>query len=129
MLSFKSEITTLITLIIYRSAYDLLIQRYSNAIASAFPDIPSWDFIGAGSVLGIPTVALAYIFIAIFGHIFMTRLRPGWHITAIGAEYGPVSVTCWASASGTRPHAAAMRIVRRNGRFIEDLPACEDSDG
>ncbi|MBR0778907.1 SMP-30/gluconolactonase/LRE family protein [Bradyrhizobium diazoefficiens] len=85
-LRLRAFITTLITLIIYRSAYDLLIQRYSNAIASAFPDIPSWDFIGAGSVLGIPTVALVYIVIAIFGHIFLTRLRPGWHITAIGGS-------------------------------------------
>src|SRR6476620_6369670 len=85
-LRLRAFITTLITLIIYRSAYDLLIQRYSNAIASAFPDIPSWDFIGAGSILGIPTVALAYIVIAIFGHIFLTRLRPGWHITSIGGS-------------------------------------------
>ena len=85
-LRLRAFITTLITLIIYRSAYDLLIQRYSNAIASAFPDIPSWDFIGGGTVLGIPSVALVYIVIAIFGHIFLTRLRPGWHITAIGGS-------------------------------------------
>ncbi len=85
-LRLRAFITTLITLIVYRSAYDLLIQRYSNAIASAFPDIPSWDFIGAGSVFGIPTVALVYVVIAIFGHIFLTRLRPGWHITAIGGS-------------------------------------------
>ncbi|MET4798524.1 ribose transport system permease protein [Bradyrhizobium sp. LB11.1] len=85
-LRLRAFITTLITLIIYRSAYDLLIQRYSNAIASAFPDIPSWDFIGAGSIFGVPTVALFYVVIAIFGHIFMTRLRPGWHITAIGGS-------------------------------------------
>lgn len=82
----RAFITTLITLIIYRSAYDLLIQRYSNEIASAFPDIPSWNFIGDGNVFGIPSVALAYIVIAIFGHILMTRLRPGWHITAIGGS-------------------------------------------
>jgi len=56
-LRLRAFITTLITLIIYRSAYELLIQRYSNAIASAFPDIPSWDFIGGGSVFGIPSVA------------------------------------------------------------------------
>lgn len=85
-LRLRAFITTLITLIIYRSAYDLLIQRYSNAIAAAFPDIPSWDFIGGGSVFGIPTVALVYIVVAVFGHIFMTRLRPGWHITAIGGS-------------------------------------------
>ena len=85
-LRLRAFITTLITLIIYRSAYDLLIQRYSNAIASAFPDIPSWNFIGGGDLLGIPSVALVYIVIAIFGHVFLTRLRPGWHITAIGGS-------------------------------------------
>ncbi|MGJ4943910.1 ABC transporter permease [Bradyrhizobium sp. HKCCYLS1011] len=85
-LRLRAFITTLITLIIYRSAFDLLIQRYSNAIASAFPDIPSWNFIGGGDVLGVPSVALVYIVVAIFGHIFLTRLRPGWHITAIGGS-------------------------------------------
>jgi ribose transport system permease protein len=85
-LRLRAFITTLITLIIYRSTFDLLIQRYSNAIASAFPDIPSWNFIGDGNVFGIPSVALVYIAVAIFGHIFLTRLRPGWHITAIGGS-------------------------------------------
>ncbi len=85
-LRLRAFITTLITLIIYRSAFDLLIQRYSNDIAAAFPDFPSWDFVGNGTVLGVPSVALLYIVVAIFGHIFLTRLRPGWHITAIGGS-------------------------------------------
>jgi ribose transport system permease protein len=85
-LRLRAFITTLITLIIYRSTFDLLIQRYSNDIASAFPNIPSWDFIGNGGVLGIPSVALVYLAIAVFGHVFMTRLRPGWHIMAIGGS-------------------------------------------
>ncbi|MGP8122576.1 MAG: ABC transporter permease, partial [Xanthobacteraceae bacterium] len=85
-LRLRAFITTLITLIIYRSAFDLLIQRHSNEIAAAFPDIPSWNFIGGGDLLGIPSVALVYIVIALFGHVFMTRLRPGWHITAIGGS-------------------------------------------
>jgi len=85
-LRLRAFITTLITLIIYRSAFDLLIQRYSNAIASAFPDIPSWNFIGNGDLFGIPSVALVYMIVAIFGHVFMTRLRPGWHIMAIGGS-------------------------------------------
>src|SRR6202046_2077934 len=40
-LRLRAFITTLITLIIYRSAYDLLIQGYSNDIASAFPHFPT----------------------------------------------------------------------------------------
>ncbi|MCC2105617.1 MAG: ABC transporter permease, partial [Hyphomicrobiales bacterium] len=82
----RAFITTLITLIIYRSAYDLLLVDYSNRIAASFPDFPAWNFIGGGDVLGVPSVAVAYIVVAIFGHLFLTRLRPGWHITAIGGS-------------------------------------------
>jgi ribose transport system permease protein len=85
-LRLRAFITTLITLIIYRSAYDLLLVDNSNKIASAFPDFPSWNFIGGGDLLGIPSVALVYIVVAVFGHIFLTRLRPGWHVTAIGGS-------------------------------------------
>src|SRR6201999_394438 len=54
-LRLRAFITTLITLIIYRSAFDLLIQRYSNQIASAFPDFPTWNFVGGGDVFGVPS--------------------------------------------------------------------------
>lgn len=85
-LRLRAFITTLITLIIYRSAFDLLIQRFSNQIAAAFPDFPSWNFVGGGDIFGVPSVAFLYILVAIFGHILLTRLRPGWHITAIGGS-------------------------------------------
>jgi ribose transport system permease protein len=85
-LRLRAFITTLITLIIYRSTYDLLLFSNSTKIAAAFPDFPSWNFIGGGDVLGVPSVALLYLAVAIFGHIFLTRLRPGWHVTAIGGS-------------------------------------------
>ncbi len=85
-LRLRAFITTLITLIIYRSAYDLLLFDYSNTIAAAFPDFPSWNFVGGGVVAGVPSVVLVYIVVAVFGHIFLTRLRPGWHVTAIGGS-------------------------------------------
>src|SRR5580693_8190763 len=69
-LRLRAFITTLITLIVYRSAYDLLLVDNSNKIAAAFPDFPSWNFIGGGDVFGVPSVALAYLAVAIFGHIF-----------------------------------------------------------
>ena len=31
-------------------------------------------------------MALVYIVVAMFGHVFLTRLRPGWHVTAIGGS-------------------------------------------
>jgi ribose transport system permease protein len=85
-LRLRAFITTLITLIVYRAVYDLLILDYSNQIAAAFPDIPSWNFMGGGDLYGVPSVVLVYAAVAIFGHVFMTRLRPGWHITAIGGS-------------------------------------------
>ena len=85
-LRLRAFITTLITLIVYRAGYDLLILDYSNQIAAAFPDMPSWNFMGGGDLFGVPSVALVYAVVAIFGHVFLTRLRPGWHITAIGGS-------------------------------------------
>jgi ribose transport system permease protein len=82
----RAFITTLITLIIYRSAYDMLIQRFSTRIAAGFPDSDLWDWMGSGDLFGVPTVALVYAVIVVFGFFFMTRMRPGWHITAIGGS-------------------------------------------
>src|SRR6478609_10602079 len=55
-LRLRAFITTLITLIVYRSTYDLLLVDYSNTIAASFPDIESWDFMGNGGVFGIAGV-------------------------------------------------------------------------
>jgi ribose transport system permease protein len=82
----RAFLTTLITLIIYRALYDLLTADYATAIAGGFPDSKAWDFIGNGDWLGVPTVVYIYAAVAIFGHIFLTRLRPGWHVTAIGGS-------------------------------------------
>ena len=82
----RAFLTTLITLIIYRALYDLLIADYSTLIAAGFPDSKAWDFIGSGEWLGVPTVVFVYALVAVFGHIFLTRLRPGWHVTAIGGS-------------------------------------------
>lgn len=85
-LRLRAFLTTLITLIIYRAAYDLLILQYSTAISASLPDSAVWNWLGDGTVFGVPAVACIYVAVAIFGHIFLTRLRAGWHITAIGGS-------------------------------------------
>lgn len=82
----RAFLTTLITLIVYRALYDILTTEYATAIASGMPDSVTWDFVGAGTWFGVPTVVWFYAAVAIFGHIFITRLRAGWHITAIGGS-------------------------------------------
>jgi ribose transport system permease protein len=82
----RAFLTTLITLIVYRALYDLLTADYSTAIAGGFPDSKAWDFLGSGAWFAVPTVVYAYALVALFGHVFLTRLRPGWHVIAIGGS-------------------------------------------
>ncbi len=82
----RAFLTTLITLIIYRSVFDMLTLNYALLIASATADSATWDWIGSGEILALPVQGLVFALVAIFGHIFMTRMRPGWHISAIGGS-------------------------------------------
>ena len=85
---------------------------------------------GNGDVFGIPSVALLYIVVAIFGHVFMTRLRPGWHITAIGgsrrsAYNSGIAVrrtiaSCYA-ASGALTAVGALFFAARLGTVGGDI--------
>jgi len=85
-LRLRAFLTTLITLIIFRSVYEILGLEYSTAIAGALPDSGVWEFLGEGVWLGLPAVAWAYAVVAIGGHVFLTRLRAGWHVMAIGGS-------------------------------------------
>lgn len=85
-LRLRAFLTTLITLIIYRAVYDLLIQEHSTAIAGAMPDSVFWEALGYGQWLGVPFVVWLYVLVAASAHVFITRLRPGWHVMAIGGS-------------------------------------------
>ncbi|MDB5826864.1 MAG: inner-rane translocator [Variovorax sp.] len=85
-LRLRAFLTTLITLIIFRSAYEILSMQYSTEIAGNLPDSAVWNFLGDGTFLGLPTVAWVYAVAAIGGHLLLTRLRLGWHIMAIGGS-------------------------------------------
>ena len=85
-LRLRAFLTTLITLIIFRSAYEVLSLEYSVQIAGNVPDSVAWEFLGNGTFWGLPTVAWAYAGVAIAGHVMLTRLRIGWHIMAIGGS-------------------------------------------
>ena len=85
-LRLRAFLTTLITLIIYRAAYEMLVQQYSTLISSSVPDSPAWDFLGSGNIFGVPVVTCVLLLVAVFGHFFLTRMRAGWHITAIGGS-------------------------------------------
>jgi ribose transport system permease protein len=79
-------LTTLVMLIILRAGVNLLNERYATVFATNSIDSDAWDFLGEGSVLGVPVNAATLILVLVIGHIFLSRSRYGWHLTAIGAS-------------------------------------------
>jgi ribose transport system permease protein len=79
-------LTTLVTLIILRASVNILGEKYATVFATNTVDSDSWDFLGEGFVFGIPINAAVLILVLLAGHIFLSRSRYGWHITAVGAS-------------------------------------------
>src|SRR5262249_33709369 len=79
-------LTTLVTLIILRASVNLLSERFATVFATNSVESDAWDFLGDGTVLGLPVNAATLIVVLFIGHIFLSRSRYGWHLTAIGAS-------------------------------------------
>ncbi|MGD0187431.1 MAG: SMP-30/gluconolactonase/LRE family protein [Roseiarcus sp.] len=79
-------LTTLVTMLIFRAIVNLLILQYSLGMALSLGDSRIWDWLGGGSVLGAPSNILILALVAIVGHVFLSRGRPGWYIAAIGSN-------------------------------------------
>jgi ribose transport system permease protein len=85
-LRLRAFLTTLVTLIIVRAIDDTLVLNYSIYVGTPTNSSSVWDFISEGSFFGFPVAFMLAIVVAIVGHIFLTRLRPGWHILAVGGS-------------------------------------------
>src|ERR1700723_1570132 len=79
-------LTTLVTLIILRASVNILGEKYATVFATNSVESDAWDFLGEGFVLGVPINAATLIVVLIIGHVFLSRSRYGWHLTAIGAS-------------------------------------------
>ncbi len=83
-LKLRAFLTTLVTLIIYRSIVDIGLMNFAVEISGGFLDSEAWDFIGDGDIYGIPSGLIAFLILAVIGHVMLSRTRPGWHVMAIG---------------------------------------------
>jgi len=82
----RAFLTTLVSLITIRALVDVLLLNYAVDISAGFYDSKIWDFVGQGSVLGLPVSFVILIFVAIVIHLFLSRGRLGWHIMAVGGS-------------------------------------------
>lgn len=121
-LRLRAFLTTLITLIVFRAIYDLLVAEHAVAIAMGFPESPFWDLMGYGTFGGLPVNILLFSVVGVVLHVLLTRLRPGWHLMAIGgsrrAAYNaginvPFTVAMTYVASGGLTAVAALFFASR----------------
>lgn len=85
-LGLRAFLTTLVTLIIVRAVVDMLLLKYAVDISATIPESVLWDFIGAGSLFGLPMSICVALTFGLVAHVFLSRTRPGWHIMAIGGS-------------------------------------------
>lgn len=85
-LKLRAFLTTLITLIVFRAVYEIWTADHATAIAMSLPDSPTWDYLGIGMLWGEPVNVWLFGLVALCCHILLTRLRPGWHLMAIGGS-------------------------------------------
>ncbi|MCL6706313.1 SMP-30/gluconolactonase/LRE family protein [Pseudomonas sp. R2.Fl] len=85
-LRLRAFLTTLVTFIIGRALYDILIVNYGAAIQTSMASSDAWDFIGDGTISGFSIPVITAAVIALITHVALTRSRPGWHVLAVGGS-------------------------------------------
>ncbi len=85
-LRMRAFLTTLVTLIMIRAVVDILLLKYSVPISGASVTSALWDYVGDGTLLGLPFSFVVALAIAAITHVFLSRSRPGWHVAAIGGS-------------------------------------------
>jgi ribose transport system permease protein len=79
-------LTTMVVLIVLRAAYNKITGMYATELAGASSDSGAWDYLGIGFVLGMPINMFCLIVIGIIAHLYLTRIRSGVHIMAVGSS-------------------------------------------
>jgi ribose transport system permease protein len=82
----RAFLTTLVTFIIGRAVYDILVVNFASKVQLSDVTSDLWDFIGDGTVFGVAISVIVALVIAVIAHIALTRSRPGWHILAVGGS-------------------------------------------
>lgn len=84
ILRMRAFLTTLVTLIIFRSLFDILFPMVSTDIVMTYPESLAFEYLGIGQVLGLPVSFLVMAAISLGLHVVLSRGRYGWHLLAVG---------------------------------------------
>jgi ribose transport system permease protein len=82
----RAFLTTLVTFIIGRAIYDILVVNFAAEVQMSTMSSDLWDFIGGDTIFGLSISVITAIVVAVIAHIAITRSRPGWHVLAVGGS-------------------------------------------
>jgi len=85
-LRLRAFLTTLVTFIIGRAVFDILVVNFAAEVQMSSATSDTWDYIGDGAFHGFSVSVMLAIGLAIVTHIALTRSRPGWHVLAVGGS-------------------------------------------
>ncbi len=79
-------LTTLAVLLIIRALFDVLTEATTSDLANADHSTDAWEFLSSGDILGVPFDFLILVVVGLAAHLFLSRVRAGLHIMAVGAS-------------------------------------------
>lgn len=79
-------ITTLVTLLAYRTVAEYIDATYSPQLATTTRFDAGWDMLGAGRIAGLTTQFVLLLAVALVVHVLLSRSRWGWRVTAVGSS-------------------------------------------
>jgi len=85
-LKLRAFLTTMVTLIVLRALYNLIQFKWAVGIASTLPESDIWDYLGSGKILSLPISIWIFAAAAIGFNLFLTRMRGGWRLLAVGGS-------------------------------------------
>lgn len=83
-LRLRAFLTTLVTLIIFRSIYELIFPQLGTAIVMGMSDSAIWDALSFNTFLGLPYAIWIAGIIMLGVHVVLSRSRFGWQLSAVG---------------------------------------------
>jgi ribose transport system permease protein len=85
-LRLRAFLTTLVTLIMFRSAYEILLPLFATRVVLGSSDSDLWANLQNGSLFGLSYSVYIAGLLAVVLHIVLSRSRAGWHIAAVGGS-------------------------------------------
>ncbi len=85
-LKLRAFLTTIATMIVFFAIFQIVQFQLAVSIASNIINSSQWDYLGTGDLLSLPLEIWIFAVIAIGFHIYLTRARGGWHISALGGN-------------------------------------------